>query len=304
MLEAGYSREDIKKSMSNDYSENYVIDSNSNGSYHNENEDVIGSIDETIDNSELSYVGKNICIKLNNKNTAKIEKSEKILSKRFQKLKEIPSENRMEQILSGLFPEGFSKHMYIRNLTFTHQSRGSDVKILGIRPERTPGDFLEDYIPNDVSLLFKGYIAGKVFIVNSIHEVANTEQLDFEVDVVATPYDNPEMIRSNFLYDILDNAGSLTEYTGAKLEEWKEYLQWKMELAKCQIYDCKYYKVAFDDVKNRLNFWLVLKIKTLLPLLKNILAGTFRFSITTIPKINGILTLQVTSTISDKDLIV
>jgi len=261
MLEAGYSREEIKKAMSNDYSENYVIDSNSNDSYYNENEDVIDNIDETIDNSELSYVGKNICIKLNNKNIDKIEKSEKILCKRFPKLKEIPSGNRMEQILFGLFPEGFSKHMYIRNLTFTHQSRGLDVKMLGIRPERTPGDFLEGYIPDDVSLLFKGYIAGKVFIVNSIHEVANTEQLDFEADVVATPYNNPEMIRSNFLYDILDNAGSLTEYTGAKLEEWKEYLQWKIELAKRQIYGCKYYKVAFDDVKKRLNFWLAFEDK-------------------------------------------
>lgn len=217
--------------------------------------------DVEINNSDLSYVDKNICIKLNNKKTKRIKKSEKVLCDKFPKLKEIPSGNRMEKILTGLFPEGFSKHMYIRNLTFTHQSNGSDVKMLGIRPERTPGDFLDGYIPNDVSLLFKGYIAGKVFIVNSIHEVANTEQLDFEADVVANPYENPEMIRSNFLYDILNNAGSLTEYTGEKLEEWKEYLQWKMELAKRQIYGCKYYKVAFDDVKKRLNFWLVFEDK-------------------------------------------
>lgn len=217
--------------------------------------------DIEIDNSNLSYVGKNICIKLNSRNTSRISKSEKVLCDKFSKLKEIPSANRMEKILTGLFPEGFSKHMYIRNLTFTHQGSGSDVKMLGIRPERTPGDFLDGYIPDDVSLLFKGYIAGKVFKVNSIHDVANTEQLDFEADVVATPYENPEMIRSNFLYDILDNAGSLTEYTGEKLGEWKEYLQWKMELAKRQIYGCKYYKVAFDDVKKRLNFWLVFEDK-------------------------------------------
>ena len=218
---------------------------------------VTDDTDMKIDNSDLSYVDKNICIKLNNKSTSKISKSEKVLCNKFPKLKEIPAEARMERILTGLFPEGFLKHMYIRNLTFTHRNNGSDVKMLGIRPERTPGDFLDSYIPSDMSLLFKGYISGKEFIVNSIYEVANTEQLDFEVDVVATPYENREKIHSNFLYDILDKAGSLTGYTEEKLKEWKEYLQWKTELAQLQIYGCKYYKVAFDDTTKRLNMWLV-----------------------------------------------
>ena len=222
---------------------------------------VTDDTDMKIDNSDLSYVDKNICIKLNNKSTSKISKSEKVLCNKFPKLKEIPAEARMERILTGLFPEGFLKHMYIRNLTFTHRNNGSDVKMLGIRPERTPGDFLDSYIPSDMSLLFKGYISGKEFIVNSIYEVANTEQLDFEVDVVATPYENREKIHSNFLYDILDKAGSLTGYTEEKLKEWKEYLQWKTELAQLQIYGCKYYKVAFDDTTKRLNFWLVFEDK-------------------------------------------
>lgn len=221
----------------------------------------LSTTDDEIDNSHLSYENNNICIKLNDKSTVKISKSEKVLCDKFPKLKEISSVNLMAKILAGLFPEGFPKHMYIRNLTFTHQNSGSDVKMLGIRPERTNGDFLDGYVPNDVSLLLKGYIAGKIFIVNSIYEVANTEQLNFEVDVVAIPYENPEMIGSNFLYDILNEANSLTKYTGDKLEEWKEYLQWKMELAKRQIYGCKYYKVAFDDLKKRLNFWLVFEDK-------------------------------------------
>lgn len=219
--------------------------------------------DDEVDNSDLSYTGKYICIKLNNNENARnnrVKRSEQVLCERFPKLKEIPSGTRMQAILEGLFPEGFSKQMYIRNLSFTAQN-GSDIKVLGIRPERTPGDYLEYYIPNDIALLFKGCIAGKVFIVNSVHEVANTDKLDFEVDVVATPYENQEKIRSNFLYDILDKAGSLTEYTGEKLKEWKEYLQWKMELARRQIYGCKYYKVAFDEVKKRLIFWLVFEDK-------------------------------------------
>ena len=215
--------------------------------------------DNKIDNSDMSFSGRNICILLNNNENDKrnrLKTSENALVRRFPKLKELSSVDRMEQILNGMFPEGFQKQMYVRNLTFTSKN-GYDVRTLGIRPTRTPGDFLEKYLPNDITFLFKRHIAGKVFIVDSVFEVMDTERLDFEVDVVATPYQSPERIRANFLYDILDNAGSLTEYTGEKLEEWKQYLDWKRELASRQIYGCKYFKIGFDEEKKRLNFWLV-----------------------------------------------
>ena len=131
--------------------------------------------------------------------------------------------------------------------------------MLGIRPERTPEDFMENYLPDGVSLLFKGRIASKEFIVESVFEIMDTELLDFEVDVTATPYRTPERIHANFLYEILDDADSLTEYTGEKLEEWKEYLAWKKELASRQIYGCKYFKVGFNEEKKKLIFWLVFK---------------------------------------------
>lgn len=128
--------------------------------------------EEEIDNSDMSFDNQNICILLNNneEKNRRLKNSETALMKKFPKLKELPSENRMQQILEGMFPEGFQKQMYVRNLTFTNK-RGHDVKLLGIRPERTPGDFMEDYLPNDVSLLFKGHIAGKEFVVDSVFEV-------------------------------------------------------------------------------------------------------------------------------------
>ena len=128
--------------------------------------------EEEIDNSDMSFDNQNICILLNNneEKNRRLKNSETALMKKFPKLKELPSENRMQQILEGMFPEGFQKQMYVRNLTFTNK-RGHDVKLLGIRPERTPGDFMEDYLPDDVSLLFKGHIAGKEFVVDSVFEV-------------------------------------------------------------------------------------------------------------------------------------
>ena len=248
----------IRKNVTTNMNTSYSIDSYADeDNYDDEYDEEDIDSDDEIDNSDMSFFGRNICIRLNEneEKNFRLKNSEIALVKRFSKLKELSSENRMQQILEGMFPEGFQKQMYVRNLTFN--KNGHEVKLLGIRPERTPGDFMEDYLPNEVSLLFKGHIAGKEFIVDSVFEVIDTEQLDFEVDVVATPYRTPERIGANFLYDILDDAGSLTEYTEEKLEEWKQYLNWKRELASRQIYGCKYFKVGFDEEKKRLNFWLV-----------------------------------------------
>ena len=225
-----------------------------------ENEDEYDDNDDAIDNSDMYFYDENICIRLNDneERNERLKRSEIALVKRFPKLKELPSDSRMQLILEGMFPEGFKKQMYIRNLTFTNES-GRDIKLLGIRPERTPGDFMENYLPDGVSLLFKGHIASKEFIVDSVFEIMDTELLSFEVGGVATPYRTPERIWANFLFDILDRASSLTKYTGEKLEEWKEYLAWKRELASRQIYGCKYFKVGFDEEKRRLIFWLVFK---------------------------------------------
>ena len=234
----------------------------SNNPYEEEyyDEDGYDDNDDAIDNSNMYFHNENICIRLNDneERNERLKRSENALVKRFPKLKELPSDSRMQLILEGMFPEGFKKQMYIRNLTFTNEN-GYDIKLLGIRPERTPGDFMENYLPDGVSLLFKGRIASKEFIVESVFEIMDTELLDFEVDVTATPYRTPERIHANFLYEILDDADSLTEYTGEKLEEWKEYLAWKRELASRQIYGCKYFKVGFDREKKKLVFWLIFK---------------------------------------------
>ena len=215
---------------------------------------------DVIDNSNLIFYNKNICIRLNNniEKNERLKKSEETLLKKFHKLKALPTDNRMQLILEGMFPEGFEKQMYIRNLTFTNEN-GENKKLLGIRPKRTPGDFMEDYLPDQVSLLFKGRVVSKEFIVDSVFEIMDTELLSFEVGAIATPYRTPERIRANFLYDILVNANSVTKYTGEKLEEWKKYLAWKRELASRQIYGCKYFKVGFDREKKRLVFCLIFK---------------------------------------------
>ena len=245
--------------LNNSYEEEYDEYAD-NGYDEYEDEDGYDDNDDAIDNSDMYFYDENICIRLNNneERNERLKRSEIALVKRFPKLKELPSDSRMQLILEGMFPEGFKKQMYIRNLTFTNEI-GRDIKLLGIRPERTPGDFMENYLPDGVSLLFKGHIASKEFIVESVFEIMDTKLLSFEVGGVATPYRTPERIRANFLFDILNRANSLIKYTAEKLEEWKEYLAWKRELASRQIYGCKYFKVGFDEEKKKLVFWLVFK---------------------------------------------
>ena len=241
-----------------------MIDGNDNGldiwQINDSSDEFSESSEEDIfdDISAMSFSDEIICIKANDNDSKnfRLKRTEEDLYRKYPKFKEIPSEERIQEILRGVFPEGFVKRMYVRNLTFTNRN-GFDIKLLGIRPERTLGDFLSDYIPDGTSLLFKGHIGGKQFVVDAVYEVADTDKLDYEVYVSATPYNTPERIRANFLYDILDDAASLTAYTSEKLEEWKEYLRWKRELARRQIFGCKYFKVEFDEVKRRLLFSLV-----------------------------------------------
>ena len=245
--------------LNNSYEEEFDgYDDNGYDEY--EDDDGYDDNDDAIDNSDMYFYNENICIRLNDneERNERLKRSELALVKKFPKLKELPSDSRMQLILEKMFPEGFKKQMYIRNLTFTNEN-GENKKLLGIRPKRTPGDFMEDYLPDEVSLLFKGRVVSKEFIVDSVFEIMDTELLSFEVGAIATPYRTPERIRANFLFDILDRASSLTKYTSEKLEEWKEYLAWKRELASRQIYGCKYFKVGFDEEKRRLIFWLVFK---------------------------------------------
>lgn len=208
-----------------------------------------------------------ICIRLNTdfserERRNKLRKCEEVLCKKYPKLKGLPAGIRLDTILEMAFREGLVKRVYIRNLTFTSETSGFPVKLLGIRLTRTPGDELSFYLPDNISLLFKGHVTGKEFIVDAFYEVEDTKKLDFEIAEDIYPYRSPLRIYgSNFLYDVLGTVESLTESTDKNLEEWNEYLKWKGELAKCQLHGCKYYKVAFDQEKKWLVFWLVFDSK-------------------------------------------
>ena len=222
----------------------------------------------SIDNSDLSddLKSQNHCfsIRLNNGSDrfeARVNglaKSERILCERYPLFKRIESEERLPMIINAAFPDGIQRRLYIRNLSFSDNTR--EAARLGIRPEIQHGNQLFDLLGEGNALLFIGHIRGREFVVDRIMDAANTECLPYEVDCVAIAYADISRIEHDdiqFLYDIREDAESLIEYTGERLTDWKEYLRWREEIVKRQIKGCKYFQITVDEDKAQLIFHLV-----------------------------------------------
>ncbi len=205
-------------------------------------------------NTYIEYNDKKICIKLNEDYPKWIQISAEHLSKKYQSIKDMISEDKMQEIVDNVFTEGFTKEVYIRNLTF--EKNGYDINTIAIRPQIVEGDYLYSLLGSGQSLLFVGNVRGKKFVLDRIYDTVDSERLDFEVSCTIIPYKSEEEIYDNFLYDVLENVESLAKHTSEKLTEWKEYLQWRKELTRKQIYGCKYYKVTYDKETENVIFWL------------------------------------------------
>lgn len=215
----------------------------------------------TLDNSDLDFSSgtRPISIQLNDQDERRnfLKRSERELLRTYPKeFGRLEEGNRLDELLAGVFPDGMQKTVYIRNLSFTQDS-GYEVRVLGLRPEIYEGDFLSMLLPEGHSLLFKGHVRGKTFVVDGIYETADTECLDYEVECTVIQRENPQGVTYNFLYDVQNQAQSLARYTEENLASWQEYLNWKQEVAKRQIHGCKYFQITVDEEKNRLVFWLI-----------------------------------------------
>ena len=215
----------------------------------------------TLDNTNLDFSSgtRPISIQLNDQDERRnfLRRSERELLRAYPKeFGRLEEGSRLDDLLAGVFPDGMQKTVYIRNLSFTQDS-GYEVRVLGLRPKIYKGDFLSMLLPEGHSLLFKGHIRGKTFVVDGIYETTDTECLDYEVECTVIQREDPQGVVYNFLYDVQNQAQSLARYTEENLVRWQEYLDWKQEVAKRQIYGCKYFQVTVDEEKNRLVFWLV-----------------------------------------------
>ena len=225
-------------------------------------------VTENVNNSDISYTDRSLYLRLNNNlNTYEqrnnyLRKSLSLLRSKFPEIEFFNRPDAFELILQEEFMDGFLKTMFIRNMSYeyTDYTGKKTANMLGIRPSRVPGSFLDKHLPDGYTLMFKGHVSwgrNAEFVIDSIYDTYDGDVLEYEVQCEAVCYLEPGRSTDRFLTDILNRAGSIRKHTHNCLEEWRGYLNWKQALIKRQIYGIKYIKVDFDAEKQQLLFLLI-----------------------------------------------
>lgn len=218
---------------------------------------------EVIDNSDISYSGKKIFLKYNTKKN-RYEESRYRLDKSINTLKKshpnlfrgCPDGNELKFLLDNVFTEGFAKTFYITNLTF--KTSRDKKEILSIRPLKE-GYYLEDSLPKNLTLIFKGHVEAGFFVIDEIKIGPDSEYRSCEIEIFAQPFHTniPSGRRDDFLKEILETSTSLTDYTEKKLSEWEDFIAWRKEIAKKKILGGKYFNIEYDCSTKLINFYMV-----------------------------------------------
>lgn len=206
--------------------------------------------EEITENSQITqYKNSNknsLCVKANDResihNTLKSDK-EKLLEKypKFETANAAPNDF-FDTIIQKEFVDGIPQEVYIRNYTLVDDKRPR----LAIRPKRTPHDYLSNILPDNKTLLFKGFVTGKSFIVDSVFDQYNENLLDYEVECSFTRYDDESRCRQfggNFLDKVATDAASLNEHTTQRLNEWKYYIKWRRKIVEKRMEGALYVNV-------------------------------------------------------------
>lgn len=157
--------------------------------------------------------------------------------------KELTVSDFFNEIISKEFVDGITKRVFIRNYTL---EKSSSYLRLAFRPERTPNDYLSLFMPSDKTLLFRGFVRGNFFVIDSVTDHYAEELLSYEIECNIRRYDDENRVRAtggNFLYNLAEESASLNEYTQQRLKEWRNYIQWRRVLVKARMNGKKYIRV-------------------------------------------------------------
>lgn len=227
---------------------------------------------EPIDNSKVTVDDgeKELCIVLPDENDER--KTQFLKSSIGTIQKESPSFDyyysdmddpldKAEHLIENIFKSGLPTQVYLRNLSYTNEKKGYDVRRAGLRIARQSGDWCETDVrlPTKQTFLFEGKIErGKSFVVDRIHLIASEpDRLPYEVSLEIIRQYSPAQVSSEFMLPLLDKMVSFTKYTSQKLSLWMEYLEWSERVAKLQIKGVKYIDVSFNPQSRNLEFVLM-----------------------------------------------
>ena len=211
------------------------------------------SVAENItENSEITQYQNSpnaLCIRANNRSNY-LQKDQKDLIQKYQGfgMEDYVAADFFDAVIKSLFRDGITQDTFVRNYTFDDSST-KNLK-LAIRYKRVPYDYLSNILPLNKTLLFKGYVSGDYFVVDSVTEQYDEELLTYEVPCRITRYDDASRVKGsggNFMYDLADAAASLNEHTKERLEEWKDYIKWRRTIVKKRMHGARYINIENKD---------------------------------------------------------
>lgn len=187
----------------------------------------------------------------------KLKESVRDIKKRIPKLfnEEISDEENLNYLIKQVFREDYTNTLYFTNASFYNPKKNKDTIRLYLRPQK--GTFLQDRIPDDLTLSFRGYIKEGFFYINEIHitsEYNGKKPKELEIKIIPYHTNIPKGYRGEYLFELIDNSESVRKSLSGKLKDWMEYLSWRKELVKKRLVGIKYLRrYQSYDSKNDLH---------------------------------------------------
>lgn len=212
--------------------------------------------EDITENSEMTQYQNRpnpLCIKANDRQSNNgnnfLDNNKKDLLKKYPQfgMADAASIDFFDTIIQRIFIDGIGQEVFIRNYTLDTDTFDEKKRLkLAMRYKRTPNDYFTNIMPDNKTLLFRGYVSGKYFVVDSVFEQYAEELLSYEVECRLTRYDN-EQNGGNFLYDLAESTASLNEHTRKCLIEWKDYIAWRRTIVKKRMHGARYVNVENKD---------------------------------------------------------
>lgn len=238
----------LMSNRNNDQYQNANSMSGEKGGYN-----VAEDITENSEITQYQNASKALCIKVKEKSDNgkyyHLDNDRKNLTSKHPKMdmKAVSTAHFFNEIIINEFVDGISKTVFVRNYTLDDNPTN---RRLAMRPQRILGDFFSRFLPENVTLLFKGYVQGNRFVVDGVSEQYNEDVLPYEVECSIIRYDDENRVRQsggNFLFDLVDSAASLNEHTKERLKEWKDYIKWRRTIVKKRMHGARYVNVDSKD---------------------------------------------------------
>ena len=207
----------------------------------------------------------NIYVQLDSgdKKSNKLKESIKNIKKQIPKLfdEETSDEENLNYLIGKVFREDYNNTFYFTNASYTiidekKNNKERNIRRLYLRPQK--GMFLQERMPNNLTLSFRGYISTGFFVINEICVVGEYDgKKDNELEINVIPYHTniPKGHRGEYLNELINNTESIREHLNINLENWQEYLSWREELVKIRLAGIKYFNCYYyyDDKKDLQN---------------------------------------------------